>query len=100
MPARHVNRATVHWALRVASETLATRPEDLDPADYERLRAEPANVDLPSHVAVALAFGGWRRACRYAGVSYPPPTEEARIADALYGHPRARRQLQVADRRN
>lgn len=53
-------------ALRAAAATYGIDPDDLSPSAYRRFRVRHGSDLLPSHLAVAVLFGGWARACEQA----------------------------------
>jgi hypothetical protein len=86
MRARRINRRTALRALLLAAEAAGTEPGRLGQATYRRVRAEDADASLPSDLAIAMLFGGWRQACEVAhDVSRRPEDVEDAVREALYG---------------
>jgi hypothetical protein len=74
MNARRITIPSAVAALREAAEAEGRSPRDLTPAEYRRFRvAQSASRPLPSHLAIAMVLGGWRRACEIAAAGVRPP---------------------------
>lgn len=68
MSAVRVTPAAALAAVREAADAWGRSPQELTITEYRRYRTIRASADdaLPSHLAISMVLGGWRRACGLA----------------------------------
>ncbi|HST42541.1 MAG TPA: hypothetical protein VLK58_23680 [Conexibacter sp.] len=87
MTANHLNRTIALSAMLCAADNAGISPAELTAPVYRRFRTQrEGSARGPTDIAIAMLFGGWRRACDHAAdVGRLPEEVEEQVRDSLYG---------------